>query len=74
MSKLSRDEQLKIINAIPNSKLDELASHPTALQGSGEGKKGAGFWGDAWSWLKKNGPVIGLHRANTCKGCFTFYY
>lgn len=51
---LSKDEQLSIIHSIPESKLNELAAHMSQLQGSGKGKKGAGFWGDAWSWIKKN--------------------
>ncbi len=57
---LSQDEQLRIIHSIPESKLNELASHLAVIQGSGKGKKGSGFWGDAWGWLKKNvGPVLG---------------
>ncbi len=56
---LSQDEQLKIIHSIPESKLNELASHLAVIQGSGKGKKGSGFWGDAWGWLRSNvGPVL----------------
>ncbi len=60
MSKISTEEAIKIVNAIPQSKLNELVSHMNKLQGSGKGKKGAGFWGDAWGWIKKNvAPVLG---------------
>jgi hypothetical protein len=60
MSKYTKEEQLKLIHAIPESKLNELASHLAVMQGSGKyGKKGTGFWGDAWAWLKTNvGPVV----------------
>jgi hypothetical protein len=56
---LSKDEQLKIIHSIPESKLNELASHLAMTKGSGK-MKGSGWWGDAWGWLKKNvTPVLG---------------
>ena len=55
---LSQDEQLRIIHSIPESKLNELASH-LAMKGSGK-MKGSGWFGDAFSWLKTNvGPVLG---------------
>lgn len=56
---LSTEEQLKIIHSIPNSKLDELASHLAVTKGAGK-MKGSGWFGDAFAWLKKNvGPVLG---------------
>ncbi len=55
---LSQEEQLRIIHSIPESKLNELASH-LAMKGSGK-MKGSGWFSDAFSWLKKNvGPVLG---------------
>lgn len=63
---LSKEEQIKIVRAIPESKLNELAKHLMMVKGSGmyqskyKGKMGSGFWSDAWSWLKTNvGPVVG---------------
>ena len=56
---LSKDEQLKILNLIPNSKLDELASHLAITKGAGK-MNGSGWFGDAISWLKKNvAPALG---------------
>lgn len=56
---LSQDEQLKIIHSIPNSKLDELASHLAMTKGAGK-MKGSGWWSSALSWLKTNvAPVLG---------------
>ncbi len=55
---LSQQEQLNIIHSIPDSKLNELASHLANLKGSGK-MKGSGWWGDAFKWLKTNiGPTV----------------
>ena len=55
---LSQQEQLNIIHSIPDSKLNELATHLANLKGSGK-MKGSGWWGDAFKWLKTNiGPTV----------------
>ena len=56
---LSKEEQIKLVNAIPEKMLDKLATVLAIKKGSGKGKMGSGFFSDIGNWLKVNvGPVM----------------